>query len=322
MLIQRVAWVPARRDFPVVTRMPARATYRGVPLVACPPVLPCQSGWEATGKLLLAHATHHCSFDRSLAVNEGLIDLFVPLGHRGVGEPDLGVLATVLGPADNTYTEFLPAGFLGAVEICIESVDGLGITSTQACCTAIFGGPNDDCVNATAVAEGLFPFVNFGANLDGPIDCADSDCFGDPACLYTELICDDGYDFVMGSRFLAGGGYGGEMPAYRKFATRLHPFLVGLFCGKKITESTNGFRAMRLSVLDDERIDLHQSWLDHYELEVYLLMKLMLLGYKTTEIPATKIYPKKALGQTKMRPGLDWWRIMRPIFLLGLRLKH
>ncbi len=76
-------------------------------------------------------------------------------------------------------------------------------------------------------------------------------------------ICDDGRDFVMGSRFLEGGGYGGEMPFYRKLATRLHPRLVGLFCGKKITESTNGFRAFRASVLRDERIDLHQDWLDH-----------------------------------------------------------
>jgi len=135
-------------------------------------------------------------------------------------------------------------------------------------------------------------------------------------------ICDEGCDFVIGSRFLSGGGYGGDMPLYRKFATRLHPFLIGLFCGRRITESTNGFRAMKLSVLDDERIDLHQPWLDHYELEVYLLMKLYLLGYKVREVPCTKIYPKKKLGRTKMRPILDWWKMLRPIFLIGLRVKH
>ncbi len=144
----------------------------------------------------------------------------------------------------------------------------------------------------------------------------------DEAPQLLDPVCDDGYDFVIGSRFLAGGGYGGDMPFYRKLATRLHPFLVGLFCGRRVTESTNGFRAMRLSVLDDKRINLYQEWLDHYELEVYLLMKLMLLGYRTTEVPATKIYPKKALGRTKMRPGVDWWRILRPIFLLGLRLRR
>ena len=136
-----------------------------------------------------------------------------------------------------------------------------------------------------------------------------------------DAVVDDGLDFVIGSRFLEGGGYGGDMPFYRKLATRLHPTLVGLFCGKKITESTNGFRAMRLSVLDDERIDLYQDWLDHYELEVYLLMKLMLLGYETGEVPCTKIYPAKKLGRTKMRPLTDWWKMLRPIFLLGFRLR-
>lgn len=130
-------------------------------------------------------------------------------------------------------------------------------------------------------------------------------------------ICDEDYDFVIGSRFLHGGSYGGEMPLYRRWATRLHPWLIGLFCRKKITESTNGFRAMKVSILQDQRIDLYQDWLNHYELEVYLLMKVLLLRYKAKEVPCTKIYPPKKLGYTKMRPILDWWGILRPVFLLG-----
>ncbi|NCG18876.1 MAG: hypothetical protein GWP91_07685, partial [Rhodobacterales bacterium] len=31
-------------------------------------------------------------------------------------------------------------------------------------------------------------------DLDGPIDCADTDCIGDPACGATETLCDDGLD--------------------------------------------------------------------------------------------------------------------------------
>jgi dolichol-phosphate mannosyltransferase len=135
-------------------------------------------------------------------------------------------------------------------------------------------------------------------------------------------ICDGGSDFVIGSRFLAGGSYGGDMPRYRKLATRLHPWLVGLFCGRRITESTNGFRALRLTVLEDPRIDLSQAWLDHYELEVYLLMKLLKLGYRTAEVPCTKIYPPKHLGITKMRPVFDWWKILRPVFLVGLGIRR
>jgi len=135
-------------------------------------------------------------------------------------------------------------------------------------------------------------------------------------------ICEDDYDFVIGSRFLAGGAYGGDMPLYRKLATRLHPFLVSLFCGKSITESSNGYRAMKVSVLDDARIDLRQDWLAGYQLEVYLVMKLLKLGYRTIEVPVSKIYPPKAAGNTKMRPLIDWWNMLVPIFVIGLGIER
>ena len=135
-------------------------------------------------------------------------------------------------------------------------------------------------------------------------------------------ICDDGFDFVMGSRYLEGGGFGGEMPFYRKIATRLHPFLVSLFSGKRITESTNGYRAVRTDVLSDPRLNLDQPWLDHYQLEVYLLMRLLKLGFRCTEAPVTKIYPPKKIGNTKMRPVVDWWKILSPIFYIGLGLRR
>jgi len=135
-------------------------------------------------------------------------------------------------------------------------------------------------------------------------------------------ICDEDYDFVMGSRYLIGGIYGGDMPLYRKVATRLHPILVGLVCGRKITESTNGYRAMKVSILFDKRIDLYQGWLDHYELEVYLLIKVICLGYRTAEVAVSKIYPSRAIGRTKMRPFVDWWKMLRPIFMLTTGIKH
>jgi dolichol-phosphate mannosyltransferase len=133
-------------------------------------------------------------------------------------------------------------------------------------------------------------------------------------------ICEDGREFVIGSRFLAGGGYGGDMPSYRKIATRLHPLLVSFFSGQSITESTNGFRALKVSMLDDPRINLEQAWLDHYELEVYLLMKVLKLGHPFTQVPVTKVYPPRQIGYTKMRPFLDWWKLLKPIFIVGLGL--
>lgn len=135
-------------------------------------------------------------------------------------------------------------------------------------------------------------------------------------------IIDSNCDIVMGSRFLAGGGYGGAMPLYRKFATRLHPWLMSFFTGKKITESTNGFRAFRLKCMEDTRIDITQTWLDGYGLEVYLLFKFIVLKYKHAEVPCTKIYPPKKLGITKMKPIVGWWDILKPVFILGFGIRR
>lgn len=145
----------------------------------------------------------------------------------------------------------------------------------------------------------------------------------DPAEMHRLLdpIFADRADFVQGSRFLAGGGHG-NMPLYRRFATRLHPMLFSLAARKWVSESTNGYRAFRTSILKDPKIDWRQDWLDRYELEPYLLYKAIRLGYRHEEVPVTKIYPPKKLGYTKMKPLVGWWSILRPIFLLGLGIKR
>lgn len=128
-------------------------------------------------------------------------------------------------------------------------------------------------------------------------------------------------DFVQGSRFLPGGNFG-NTPAYRVVATRIvHPMLFSLVVGKKLTETTNGFRAFRTSILKDPRIDWRQSWLDQYELEPYLLYKTIRLGYRHTEVPVSKIYPPHKEGYTKMKPFTGWWSMLRPIVYLAFRLK-
>lgn len=135
-------------------------------------------------------------------------------------------------------------------------------------------------------------------------------------------IIDDGFDFIQGSRYLPGGNFG-NMPLYRQLMTRyVHPFLFSLITGRRITDSTNGFRAMRIAVFHDARIAIDQTWLDQYELEPYLFYKFIKLGYRVKEVPVTKIYPPKALGYTKMKPITGWWSILRPIFLLGLGIKR
>ena len=139
--------------------------------------------------------------------------------------------------------------------------------------------------------------------------------------LLLDPIAEDRADFVQGSRFLKRGASFGAMPVYRQIATRLHPLLFSLVARHWVSESTNGFRAVRTRVLADHRLDLSQSWLRQYELEPYLYLRSIQLGYRTVEVPVTKIYPPKEVGQTKMKPIADWWSILRPLVYVGFGLR-
>lgn len=134
-------------------------------------------------------------------------------------------------------------------------------------------------------------------------------------------IIDDGFDFIQGSRYLPGGDFG-NMPAYRQLSTRyIHPLLFSLITMRRFTDTTNGFRAVRLTLFDDPAIDITQTWLDKYELEPYIYYKAVRLGYKVKEVPVTKIYPARQLGYTKMKPITGWWSILRPLVFLGLGIR-
>lgn len=136
-----------------------------------------------------------------------------------------------------------------------------------------------------------------------------------------EPIVKDGFHFVQGSRYLPGGGYG-NMPIYRQLATRfVHPMLFSLITLRRITDSTNGFRAFRLSLFDDPKMRIEQDWLDQYELEPYIFFQSIKLGYKVGEVPVHKVYPDWKKGYTKMAPITGWWSILRPLVYLGLGIK-
>jgi len=139
--------------------------------------------------------------------------------------------------------------------------------------------------------------------------------------LLLDPIAEDRADFVQGSRFLKRGASFGAMPAYRQIATRFHPVLFSLVARRWVTESTNGFRAVRTRILADPRLDLSQAWLRQYELEPYLYLRSIQLGYRSVEVPVTKIYPPKHLGQTKMKPFIGWWSILRPLVYVGFGLR-
>lgn len=131
---------------------------------------------------------------------------------------------------------------------------------------------------------------------------------------------DEGCDYVQGSRFLKGGA-SVNLPLARGVLIHLFTFAFRILSGFRGTDVTNGFRAYRLSLLDDPRIRIEQPWLDRYELEYYVHWKAITLGYRISEVPVSKTYPSGKKNYSKIRPVVDWWHMVRPAILLALHLR-
>jgi dolichol-phosphate mannosyltransferase len=111
-----------------------------------------------------------------------------------------------------------------------------------------------------------------------------------------------GYDFVQGSRFLP-GGRAINTPITRLLPIKLvHVPMISFMAGFRYTDTTNGFRAYSRRLLLDSDIQIFRDIFETYELLAYLSVKAPRAGYKTTEIPVTRAYPKKGKPPTKISP--------------------
>lgn len=129
-------------------------------------------------------------------------------------------------------------------------------------------------------------------------------------------------DFVQGSRRLKGGKTVNG-PLFREITTRLYSLVFTIITLRRISDGTNGFRAFYLSILEDPAINLNQDWLNRYELEPYLLYRVVCSPkIKVVEAPITIYYRGETRQYSKMKPFRDWWRLARPLIFLRLGLRR
>jgi dolichol-phosphate mannosyltransferase len=109
-----------------------------------------------------------------------------------------------------------------------------------------------------------------------------------------------GYDYVQGSRYLA-GGRAVNTPLDRKFAGRLiHTPILSLAARHWYTDTTNGFRAYSARYLSDPRVQPFRAVFDRYALLFFLTVRAPQLGYRVTEIPVERCYPAGVPVPTKV----------------------
>ena len=126
----------------------------------------------------------------------------------------------------------------------------------------------------------------------------DADFSHDPADV-PRLIAklDEGYDMVVGARYIEGGGLPDDWGARRKLISRLANFGTRTIAGiSSLHDCTNGYRAYRATVLS--RVDL-ASAPPGYAVLTYLAYQMLMAGARTAEVPV--VFSNRAEGTSKLR---------------------
>ncbi len=125
---------------------------------------------------------------------------------------------------------------------------------------------------------------------------------------------DEGYDFLQGSRFIA-GGRAANTPLLRLLGIKLvHAPLLSLAAGFRYTDTTNGFRAYSRRFLLDVRLRPFREVFSAYELHYYLAIRAARLGFRVKELPVARCYPSHGKVPTKIRGVRGNLKILRTLF--------
>ena len=124
-------------------------------------------------------------------------------------------------------------------------------------------------------------------------------------------LLDDKTDFVVASRRL---GVDNTSDGFRKIGVKFFSILMNAMTGSKMTDTSNGYRALRVSMLADVIDRLEQEQYQTAELLITCLKR----GWRVSEVP-TNWYPRHS-GTTKKGKNLlfgfrytrvvltTWWR--------------
>ena len=156
-------------------------------------------------------------------------------------------------------------------------------------------GKGDAMRVGAAVARGSIIVM---MDADGSMDPAEIERFVEP-------LAQD-FDFVKGSRFLAGGGTS-DMTHLRKAG---HWGLLGLanfMYGSRWTDLCYGFCAFRRSALEELALDA-----DGFEIETQMAVRSARIRLRITEVPSFE-YPRR-FGNSQLNTFRDGWRVLCTIF--------
>lgn len=126
----------------------------------------------------------------------------------------------------------------------------------------------------------------------------DSDFSHEPAKI-KELLppIKNGYDFVIGSRYIKGGTIPQDWALIRKLNSKYGNIFARFIAGlMQVKDCTSGFRAIRVDILN--KIDLDNLDVNGYAFQMNILYECVHVGAKTYEIPINFI--DRVKGKSKL----------------------
>ena len=114
-----------------------------------------------------------------------------------------------------------------------------------------------------------------------------------------------GYDIVMGSRFLMGGGTE-DMPWYRKLGNKFFISLINLIWRARYTDLCYGYRAFRKGIW--EKLNLKSK---RFGIEAEISIKAIKNRMKILEVPSFE--KKRKYGEGKLKTFKDGFQILKTI---------
>lgn len=127
-----------------------------------------------------------------------------------------------------------------------------------------------------------------------------------PAFVY---FLENGFDFVKGSRFIAGGG-SLDITPFRRFGHRALLMLANHLLPVTLTDLCYGFFAFRRSYL--EYLQLSSTG---FEIETELTVRAVRAGMRIAEVPSLEM-PRRS-GQSSLRSVPDGYRVLQTLLREG-----
>ena len=152
------------------------------------------------------------------------------------------------------------------------------------------------------------------------IDALNSDAFiefdGDFQHNPTDIIklvnkLNEGYDYVIGSRYIDGGTIPHEWPWHRKFLSRFGNIVIRTILKLPINDATSGFKLTRvkgfknkLPLRKGELISLRHAY------KIHFLHSMIKNGAKTIEVPITFLNRNKGVSKSTLEDITESLRVV------------